>query len=294
MSVVLRPDHRAPIRPRSSPEVIKTLARRLTDRDRHLMRLIWRHKVFTTDQLTALGWNSYNTAKQRLATLHRLRALDRIRPWQPRGGSPWHYVLDQPGAEILAAEDGRTLREFGYRRDRALANATTTQLSHTVGVNQVFTDLYAHTRDKTNDADLVWWTEGECADLWGDIVRPDGGGQWTLGSTSVSFFLEYDNGTERLRRLAAKLDAYHELATTADVRGIVLFHLPSHTREAHVRRALGANTPVPVATAIHGDHPARRVWTRLDDPHLRPRELTGLVPEEAHQPALFDWRDTRG
>lgn len=293
MSVILRPDHRAPIRPRSSPEVIKTLARRLTDRDRHLMRLTWRHKVLTTDQLTALGWNSYNTAKQRLATLHRLRALDRIRPWQPRGGSPWHYVLDSPGAEILAADEGMTLREFGYRRDRVLANVTSTQLSHTLGVNQVFTDLYAHTRDPDRNTTLRWWTEGECAELWGDIVRPDGAGEWTVGDASVSFFLEFDNGTERLRRLSAKIDAYHELAAAA-VHGIVLFYLPSRKREAHIRRALGANTPVSVATAVHGDHPAGRVWTRLDDPHLRPRNLTALVPEEAHQPALFEWGDTRG
>ncbi|MEV6820958.1 replication-relaxation family protein [Nocardiopsis dassonvillei] len=293
MSVILRPDHRAPIRPRSSPEVIKTLARRLTDRDRHLMRLIWRHRVLTTDQLTALGWNSYNTAKQRLATLYRLRALDRLRPWQPRGGSPWHYVLDSPGAEILAADEGMTLREFGYRRDRVLANVTSTQLSHTLGINQVFTDLYAHAREKSHDAQLRWWTEGECAELWGDIVRPDGAGVWTVGDASVSFFLEFDNGTERLRRLSAKLDAYHELAAAA-VHGVVLFYLPSRKREAHIRRALGATTPVPVATAVHGDHPARQVWTRLDDPHLRPRHLTGLVEEKVRQPALFDWREARG
>lgn len=296
MSIVFRPDHRAPIRPRSSPEVIKTLARRLTDRDRRLMRLVWRHKVLTTDQLAALGWNSYNTAKQRLATLHRLRALDRVRPWQPRGGSPWHYVIDQPGAEILAAEEGRTLREFGYRRDRALANVTSIRLSHTIGVNQFFTDLYSHAREKVHDAHLWWRTEEECADLWGDIVRPDGAGTWTMGDASVSVFLEYDNGTERLRRLAAKLDAYRELAASADVRGLVLFYLPSRRREAHVRRALGAATPVPVGTAVHGDHPARPVWTRVDDPQLRPRVLTDLASgaEQVHQPPLFDWREAHG
>ncbi|MFE9246434.1 replication-relaxation family protein [Nocardiopsis sp. NPDC006938] len=294
MSVEFRPDHRAPIRPRSSPETIKALARRLTDRDRRLMRLIWRHRVFTTDQLAALGWNSYNTAKQRLALLYQLRALDRLRPWQPRGGSPWHYVLDQPGAEILAAEQGQSLREFGYRRERALANVTNTRLTHTIGINQVFTDLYAHAREESHDAHLRWWTEEECADLWGDIVRPDGAGTWTVGDASVPFFLEYDNGTERLRRLSAKLDAYHELATSADVRGIVLFVLPTRRREAHVRRALGASTPVPVATALRGEHPAQRVWTRLDDHQLRPRALAGLVEEGAHQPPLFDWRQSGG
>ncbi|GAA1748580.1 replication-relaxation family protein [Streptomonospora arabica] len=290
MSVVLLPDHHDPIRPISSPEVIKTLARRLTDRDRRLLRLIWRHRVLTTDQLTALGWTSYNTAKQRLALLYRLRALDRLRPWKPRGGSPWHYVLDAPGAEILAAEHGQSLREFGYRRDRALAPITSTALAHLRGANQVFVDLYAHTRNQTNDAHLDWWTESECADLYGDIVRPDGGGTWTIANTRVGFYLEYDMGTERLRRLVEKVQAYGELAQTTAAPFVVLFVLPGERREAHLRRALGSRPTIPVATAVHGAHPAEAVWVRTDDAHLHPRRLIDLAPNNPtpHQPTLFD------
>ena len=291
MSVALRPDHHAPVRPRSSAETIKTLARRLTDRDRRMMRLVWRHRVLTTDQLTALGWGSYNTAKQRLATLHRLRALDRIRPWQPHGGSPWHYVLDTPGAEILAAEEGMTLQEFGYRRDRVLAGATSSQLSHTLGTNQVFVDLYAHARQEGRDAHLTWWTERECAQEWGDIVRPDGAGTWTADNRSTHFFLEYDTGSERLRRLREKIDAYHELAMSADARGVLLFYLPSQKRDSHLRRALGSDVPVAVATAVHGDHSAEQVWTLLDDAHLRPRRLCDLAEQGVHQPSLFGPED---
>src|SRR5699024_510809 len=150
-----------------------------------------------------------------------------------------HYVIEQPGAEILAAEEARTLRAFGYRRDRALANVPSISRCHTIGVNHFFTDLSSHAPEKVHDAHLCRQTAEECADLWGDIVRPDGAGSWTMGDASVSVFLEYDNGTERLRRLAAKLDAYRELAASADVRGLVLFYLPSRRREAHVRRALG-------------------------------------------------------
>ncbi|GAA4935717.1 hypothetical protein GCM10023224_15620 [Streptomonospora halophila] len=293
MSVVLRPDHHAPIRPRSSPEVIKTLVARLTERDRRIMRLIWRHKVLTTDQLTALGWNSYNTAKQRLATLHRLRALERIRPWNPRGGAPWHYVLDTPGAEILAAEHGQTLREFGYRRDRALNPVTSAALGHLRGLNQVFVDLYAHARTEANDAHLDWWTEAECADLYGDIVRPDGGGTWTIANRHVGFFLEYDMGTERLRRLVDKIAAYGELAATTATTPVVLLHLPNRRREAHLRRALGTGPAVTVATATHDAHPAEAVWVRADDPHLHPRRLIDLAPDgkTAHQPMLPAWDD---
>lgn len=79
--------------------------------------------------------------------LYELRALDRIRPWN----APWRYFVDTPGAEILAADDGLPLREFGYRYDRAKDAATSTH-THTLGVNQVFVDLYAHTRNPAHRA----------------------------------------------------------------------------------------------------------------------------------------------
>lgn len=288
MSVELRSEHDEPTRPRTSDATIKALVRRLTDRDRRIMHLVWRHRVLTTNQLAALGWNSYNTAKQRLSRLYELRALDRIRPFTHHGTSPWHYLLDTPGAEILAAEEGLTLQAMGYQRSKALAGATSSNLAHRLGVNQFFVDLQAHTRTEDHDAHLHWQTEAECADIWGDIVRPDGAGTWTVGNTSVRFFLEYDNGTERLARLRDKITEYRDLAATANEHGLILFVLPSRAREAHLRRALGARVPVPVATALHTDHPAEAVWTRVEDPHLHPRRLCDLAGQETvHQPSLF-------
>lgn len=289
MSVVLRPDHRAPIRPRSSPRVIKALARRLTPRDRWIMRLVWTHRVLTTPQIATLAFNSYNTAKDRLSILYELRALDRISPMVP-GSAPWHYYLDTPGAEILAADHGKSVREFGYSPKRARDAATSSQVAHTLGVNQTFVNLFAHTRSPAHRAHLHWWTEAQCAWHWGDIVRPDAAGRWQVGTRRTDFFLEYDRGTERIRRLTAKLDAYAELADTVGVRGVVLFVLPSGRREAHLRHAIGARPPVPVATAVHGTHPADAVWVRVDDPDLHPRPLVDLDPHPiSEQPPLLGW-----
>ncbi|RBQ13802.1 hypothetical protein DP939_43995 [Spongiactinospora rosea] len=39
------------------------------------------------------------------------------------GTAPWQYVLGEPGATVLAAEDGVNPEEFGYRRDRVLTTA---------------------------------------------------------------------------------------------------------------------------------------------------------------------------
>ncbi|PSK89955.1 protein involved in plasmid replication-relaxation [Murinocardiopsis flavida] len=281
-----RPDHRAPVRPRTTPEAIRALIARLTPRDLRIMRLVWQHRVFTTDQLAKLEFGSYNTAKKRLPVLYRLRALDRFRPWTPVGTAPWHYILDSPGAEILAAEHGQTVKQLGYQRDRALTIAYRTSLTHTLGLNQFFVDLTSHTR--THDTHLAWRTTRECQHQFGDIVRPDAAGRWTDANKAIDFFLEYDTGTEPLRRLADKLDAYHELARITGTRGIVLFWLPSAARESNLRHRV-PNPPVPTATAVYGAHPADMVWTRLDG--STQRRLVDLADVGPQQPFLPGWEE---
>lgn len=287
-----RPDHQSPTRARSSPATLHALIRHLTPRDRQIMRLVWHHRVFTTDQLARLCFTSYNTAKKRLHLLHRVRALDRFRPWVPTGSAPWHYVLDAPGAEILAAEDGVGLREFGYRRDRVLTLAYRSSLGHTVGVNQVYVDLYGHSR--YHNTRLHWWTGAECTQQWGDVVRPDAAGYWTEANSRAGFFLEYDTGTETLARLKKKLDAYAELARVTSHRGTVLFWLPSQQRAHNLQRHV-PDPPVPAAVAVHGQHPAEAVWSYLGDPTARRYRLAELAPiYQPHQPALFGWEDADG
>ncbi|WP_053615093.1 replication-relaxation family protein [Nocardiopsis sp. NRRL B-16309] len=292
MRTQTRPDHRAPVRPRTSPDTLHKLIRRLTPRDREIMRLVWEHRTFTTEQLSRLAFGSYNVAKKRLAALYGLRALDRFRPWTAVGSAPWHYILDSPGAEILAAEQDKSVKEFGYRRDRTLTLAYRSSLAHTVGVNSVFVDLYAHTRH--HGTHLRWWTAARCAEQWGDIVRPDAAGRWTEADSRTGFYLEYDTGTESLRRLVAKLDAYAELARLTSHRGVVLFWLPSKERETHLRHRL-AHPPVPTATAVHGAHPADAVWARLSDPTAHRYRLSELTAGPMTvQPPLPGWEETGG
>ncbi|GAA3745352.1 DNA-binding CsgD family transcriptional regulator [Spinactinospora alkalitolerans] len=284
MRAPTRPDHRGPVRPRTTPEAIHRLIARLTPRDLRIMRLVHDHRVFTTDQLARLEFGSYNTAKKRLPVLYALRALDRFRPWTPVGTAPWHYVLDAPGAEILAAEHGQTAREFGYRRDRVLTLAYRSSLTHTLGVNEFFVDLTAHTR--THSTRLAWRTARDCEHQFGDIVRPDAAGRWTDANKAIDFFLEYDTGTEPLRRLEAKLDAYHELARLTGNRGIVLFRLPSAKRADNLHHRI-PRPPVPTATAIHGTHPAHKVWTPLGS--STPRRLIDLNDSRAEQAFPPGW-----
>ncbi len=103
-----------PGRPRTAgrlargPELAAALAARLTARDRWLLRMLHEHRVLTTTQITQLAFGTTRAATARLITLYQHRAVDRFRPLAPAGSAPLHFVLDEAGAAVLAAEDGIT------------------------------------------------------------------------------------------------------------------------------------------------------------------------------------------
>ena len=236
--------------------------------------------MLTSLHCAQLVFASQVTARHRLVILTGLRVLDRFRPtWQlGQGSPPWHYVLGPAGAAVLAAEQGITVAQLGWRRDRALGIAHSQHLAHQVGVNGFFTALAGAARRRVDAALAVWWSERRCAERWGQVVRPDGYGRWRQGGGEVDFFLEYDRGTEDLGRLAGKLDGYAELAAATRIATPVLLWLPGPSREAAARQAIG-QPPVPAATASHGvggTHPAGPVWLP-DGQHGPRRQLVDLA-----------------
>ncbi|MHB8449068.1 MAG: replication-relaxation family protein [Mycobacteriales bacterium] len=238
------------------------LAGRLTDRDRLLVDLLAEHRVFTTDQVADLAFGSPRRAQARLAQLYALRVTDRFRPRRQSGSAPLHWVLDEAGAAVVAAQRGVLPTELGWRRDKVLALAGSQRLAHLVGVNGVFTALVHSARRSTGRARLAtWWSERRCAAEWGELVRPDGYGVWIEGGTAVPFLREDDPGRERLARLAGKLAGYADLTTGAARPAWVLFRFPGPGREAEARRVL-AGTPVRVATGAPTvpAGPAGRCW----------------------------------
>ena len=276
-----------PGRPASTPDLMATLAGRLTARDRWLLRMLHEHRVLTSAQITQLAFGTTRAATARLLILHRYRAVDRFRPLARRGSAPWHFVLGEAGARVLAAEDGVTLTQLGYRRDRALDIAVSPQLAHTTGANGFFTALAAAARAGHGQL-ACWWGERRCAALWGDLARPDGYARWRGHNggqpAEAEFFLEYDTGTEDLPRLAAKLAGYRMLAERTGIITPVLFWLPGPRRETALH-ALLARDPrpgadrVPVATAtpvLAGeDGPEGPAWLPAGTPGPR-RQLAQL------------------
>ncbi|MHB2023614.1 MAG: replication-relaxation family protein [Mycobacteriales bacterium] len=244
---------------RLSDELVTGVARHLTDRDRYLCELLAEHRVLTTDQIACVGFASPISARHRLATLYRLRVLDRFRPFRPVGTAPNHWVLDAIGAMVVAAGRDIETEEFRWRRDKTLALAGSRQLAHRIGVNGFFTALLAETRHRQHAELRAWWPERRCAATWGEVVRPDSYGVWAEHSTEVAFFLEYDRGTEPHARLVGKLDDYATLAAATRDRFWVLFYFAGAKREAAARSAL-VHAGVRVATAVQGASPASAVW----------------------------------
>ncbi|MFF4775468.1 replication-relaxation family protein [Microtetraspora fusca] len=264
--------------PRASRAVIAELAARLTPRDREILELVHEHRVLTTHQLSRAYFTCPDKARHRLLDLYRLAALDRARPWTPSGSAPWHWVLGCAGAAVLAAHRGVTVKELGYRHDQALAVCHSATLGHLIGVNDFFTWLKSETEGELT----AWWGERRCAQLWGDIVRPDGYGRWAEGGVEVDFFLEHDTGSETLARVVAKLNAYAELVEATGISTPVLFWLPSTRREQHLRAEIG--TPeAPAATAVQTTSGAREaVWLPIGSARRRLRliELADLSRSE--------------
>lgn len=252
---------------------------RLTDRDRMLCRLLDDHRVLTTAQVTDVGFTGGRRARMRLAELHALEVLDRFRPRIGGSPVPLHWVLGLLGAALVAAEAGIDPADLDWRRGLVNDLAASQRLTHLVGTNGFFTALIRSARTRPGCSLDDWWSERRCAREWGEVVRPDGYGIWTEQGTALPFLYEHDNGTERLARLAGKLDGYARLAAEAGHPNWVLFSFPGPRREAEARRVL-AHPTVPVATTSRPSAlaPDTAVWLPADrsGPRLSMAQLAGL------------------
>ncbi|MDA8282540.1 MAG: replication-relaxation family protein [Actinomycetota bacterium] len=250
---------------------------RLTERDRLLCRVLWEHRVLTTEQVVDLCFTSLTSAQHRLVALWRMGVLERFRPLRPTGSASWRYTLGPLGAAVVAAERGVEAPRPSAVRDRVVALAAHQRTAHTLGVNGFFCALHKAARDRRDAAVGAWWSERRCAAEWGDFVRPDAYGVWEEGGSRVEFFLEHDTGSEALSRVAAKLDGYRDLAEAEGDARPLLFWLATPGREPALRRVIQGSA-LPMATAVAGTgNPADTIWLPVgrDAPRRPLIALTG-------------------
>jgi hypothetical protein len=285
----------------------------LTRRDLRLLGWLYDHGVLTTEQIAAALFGSLDFCQRRLLKLTNLGVLARFRPQRWEGGSyPYHYVLDQLGTDVVAAQRGDDPPRRDQARKRRNHLTSRANLPHLLGTNQFFINLAAHERTHPDSALLRWWPaaafHGKGAFFQsGDdpqlmvlkaIPRPDGHGLWAENGSEVPFLLEMDLGSEPLGVLADKVEGYDLLASMTNWRWPVLFWLPSVRREFnlhHVIADLGLPRVI-VATAA-ADHvtsthrsPVEAVWwlhgregerLRLSQlPHINGNPLDRITGEE--------------
>ncbi len=266
--------------------------RQLTSRDMQLLSLLRSHHVLTSTQIAALLFASENVARKRLAKLTTRGVLARFRHCPGPGSIPWRYTLGPLGAMITAANnDYKTIPTPSKTHERMLRLSRSQKLDHLLGVNEFFSRLALDARNTPNSVLREWWNERRTVKYCADIARPDGYGEWHENNITTAFFLEFDNGTEKIDDVIRKLDDYRQLAR-AGMNILILFvfaHPRRHTRFHHhltTHPPLSAGLSVASATTadITEYGPAGPVWHPAT--HPAPRRLTDLPqPPATHHTA---------
>jgi hypothetical protein len=240
---------------RRQPQSEKALqaASFLTSRDRRICMDLYEHKVLTTSQLTDLHFNSQRVTERRLLKLYQLGVVQRFRPASEMGSYPFHFLLGDLGAQVVAAELAVELKDLKLAKDRLVRIAYSPRLGHLVALNTFFTRLIHRCRQSQELRVTHWWSEERVRRRWGQIVLPDALGQLEGAGHRVRFFLELDQGTESPSKLAKKLFGYQEASLVRESPQLLLFCFPDNRREASARKSL-VPCGMTVATTTMGRH----------------------------------------
>jgi predicted transcriptional regulator len=258
-----------------SASLITSYAHRLTKRDFEILIELHEHRVLTTPHIYELHFDTVTRASKRMLELYRLGLVERFRPHVPTGSAPWHYTLDEPGARLVAARQEVDFRDFPFKKARIFDVVGSPRLRHRVECNGFFARLALACRRR--GWRLEWIGERRAAAQWdssvtvGPLITPDGIGRIAAADREISFFLEYDRGTENHTRLENKIDRYRVVGRTGRGADALLFVFPSTAREREARRSLpGAGFTV--ATSVRHDvlrDPFGMVWLPLGDDRRR-------------------------
>ena len=265
-------DH-VPLRSRASSRSASSAtsyAHRLTKRDFEILVQLYEHRVLTTPQIYELHFDTYTRASKRMLQLYRLGLVERFRPHTPTGSAPWHYTLDEPGARLVAARKEIDYDKFKFKKARIFDVVESPRLRHRVECNGFFARLTLACRRR--GWRLEWIGERRACSSWDSIISPDGIGRVVAGDREISFFLEYDRGTENHDQLENKTSRYRIVGRTARSEDALLLVFPSAARERYARSAL-VGASVPVAMAVRADvllHPLGTVWLPLREDQRRP------------------------
>lgn len=258
-----------PFRPQSGSNRLRksfvSLVTNVQERDIRILIDLHDKRVLTTHHITDIYFPSAHVARRRLLHLFRHGLVDRFRPLPELGSAPVHYVLAKGGAEVVAAQLGKDLREV-FDRNRLKQLAYSPFIKHLLATNTFYSRLAWGCRQVPSHH-LDWMGEVSARRNWLAIVRPDGFGRIETPGRTLSMFLEMDMGTEPLGRLPDKLATGYRMAVQTGKRrpDLLLFCFPSPAREANARKVLH---PIGMTIATtwmesHNSNPLGPIWLSL-------------------------------
>jgi hypothetical protein len=248
---------------RVSPKLLIKLAEHVSDRDRQIAVDCYEHHVLTTDQLRRLHFKGLRTTAARLQLLYDLRVLDRFRPKaRPGEGShPYHWILDEAGALLVADRKGIDRGALHYRHEDGLRLASSRNLTHHIEVNEFFTRLAVEANAGGGEL-REWYGVRTLAHMLAGRVVPDAYGVLAMpNALPLHILLELDRGTEAGRVLREKAARYAEILPRSGLRDLdpfVVLAVPS-ARRIGTARAATATTAVPISVVIWDRQSARSV-----------------------------------
>ena len=222
-----------------------------TARDRQVIEAVARHGYMTRPQIHRLCFRRDGQPISEQAVCRRLRILTdrgylvRGRLSASAGSGPYLY---RPGPLAGTALEGEPLAVTGTRR----RTESTTGVNHTLEIVEFYIEL-KETLSRRGGEIVAWLGEAEARHTFSHRGRevaftPDAYCLWALAGEEGAFFLEWDRGTEGVRRIAEKLaryDAYYALQIHHDhlgeigLRPRLLIVVPDGRREKKLIRWLG-------------------------------------------------------
>lgn len=260
-----------------------SILNRLTERDTQICIDIFDHRFLTTTQIFQLHFDSLYRARARTLELFELNVLDRFRPPKRPGSWPFHYVLDRLGAAIVAGAINVDPSLY-FERNRVSRLVRSRRLSHMRSVNDFFCGLAYAARATKNCRLDRWLGEARSSGHCQGIVHPDGIGTLKSSTTSTSFFLELDRGTENIDQLAAKIIDYDEAAVSKHLPRVLLFCFQTERREHSAMPALRSRCLIVATSTLerHLSDPFGLNWLPIQE-ERRVKLLEIPMPEEESQ-----------
>ena len=227
------------------------LVRALTTRDIAILMALSHYRYLDRDQVEQLFFPSRRVSQRRIKWLRDHGLVYRWPMIEPPGWTRLHslLLLSPRGARVLAAclgQDPRPLVRLSQDcRDHCF------NVGHDLGANAFFVALAVESRSLADEGLYHWVGEDRCRRLLREDAgprhapAPDGWGRYLISGREITFFLEWDRGTESVERLRRKSGNYIRFyANRRQANSVhVLFVFPSAGKEAAYHKSLADELP---------------------------------------------------